>query len=81
MPPKKNQALKGAKGKAKAADKEDKKVAKNAKQQPKGKYLGFESWLRWCELAIVRIIERFYEYTAISLTQLPSLKSLLDLNV
>jgi hypothetical protein len=39
MPPKKTQAPKGAKGKAKAQDKEEKKVAKVTKQQTKGKLL------------------------------------------
>lgn len=37
MPPKKQVATKGAKGKAKAQDKEEKKVAKVTKTQPKGK--------------------------------------------
>lgn len=40
MPPKKTAAPKGAKGKAKAQDKEEKKQAKVAKSQPKGKYTG-----------------------------------------
>jgi hypothetical protein len=38
MPPKKNVAPKGAKGKSKALDKEEKKAAKIAKKEAKGKY-------------------------------------------
>lgn len=38
MPPKKQAPAKGAKGKAKAQDKEEKKVAKVTKQQGKRKY-------------------------------------------
>lgn len=40
MPPKKQVAAKGAKGKAKAHDKEEKKAVKVAKTQVKGKYRG-----------------------------------------
>jgi hypothetical protein len=40
MPPKKQVAAKGAKGKAKAQDKEEKKQGKVSKTAQKGKYYG-----------------------------------------
>lgn len=43
MPPKKSTQAKGARGKAKAQDKEEKKQAKIAKSQAKGKHTDTES--------------------------------------
>lgn len=54
MPPKKV-AAKGAKGKAKAQDKEEKKLAKAEKIAPKGKSLHFYIKSSQCVFSIVRL--------------------------